>query len=96
MTHILHYEEWEDNGKWVCGDVSALSANSNAWWYVPRMLEIPLTEYVKLLIEKFHINYIHYTAKYNVLLFSFSSLDECRKFKNYVNKVAREKKFYIY
>lgn len=96
MTHILHYEEWEDNGKWVCGDVSALAANSNAWWYIPRMLEISPVEYVKLLINDFHVNYIHYRVKYNVLLFSFSSLDDCRKFKNYINKTAREKKFYIY
>ena len=96
MTHLLHYEEWESNGKWLCGDVSALAANSNAWWYIPRLLEITPTEYVKLLIEKFNVKHIHYTAQHNVLIFKFSTLADCRKFKNYINKIAREKKFYIY
>ena len=96
MTHILFFTEWESNGKWLCGDVSALAAGSNTWWYVPALLNISPVEYVKLLMDKFHCNDIHYELKYDVLIFRFSTLADCRKFKNYINKVAREKKFYIY
>lgn len=96
MTHILKYEEWESNGKWLCGDVSALAAGSNTWWYPCALLNITPIEFVKLLIDKFHCNNIHYTFKNDVLIYKFSTLEDCRKFKNYINKVAREKKFYIY
>ena len=96
MGHILKLEEWESNGRWHCGDVSALAAGSNNWWNIPTLLNISYTDYIYLLKDKFHATNFHYKAKYNVLLFSFSSLADCRKFKNYINKIAREKKFVIY
>lgn len=96
MTHILKYEEWNSNGKWLCGDVSALAAGSNTWWYVPSMLGITPVEFVKLLIDKFNCNSIHYKFEKDVLIYSFSTLADVRKYKNYINKIAREKKFYIY
>jgi len=96
MAHILKYEEWESNGFWYCGDVSALAAGSNTWWYVPSLLNLTPVEFVKLLIEKFNCKYIHYQFECDVLIYKFSSLEDCRKFKNYINKVARQKQFYIY
>ena len=96
MAHILKYETWESNGRWLCGDVSALAAGSNTWWYVPALLNISPVEYVYLLKDKFNATTIHYKTKYDVLIFSFSTLADCRKFKNYINKIAREKNFVIY
>lgn len=96
MNHILKLEEWESNGYWLCGDVSALAADSNTWWYIPALLSISPVEYIHLLIEKFHAVKLSYEVKYDVLIFRFSSLADCRKFKNYINKMAREKKFVIY
>ena len=96
MTHILKYEEWETPAGWLCGDVSALAAGSNNWWYVPILLNMSPVDYVKLLINKFKVKTIHYKANKNVLIFYFSTLEDCRKFKNYINKEARNKKFYIY
>ena len=95
MAHILKYEEWESNGKWLCGDVSDLAAGSNTWWYVPSLLNISPVDFVKLLMEKFNCKHIHYNLKSDVLIYKFSTLAECRKFKNYINKIAREEKFYI-
>ena len=95
--HILKLEEWQSgSGNWLCGDVSALAAMSNAWWYIPRLLSIPLDEYIKLLITKYHAINLHYTAKDNVLIFYFKTQSDARKFKNEINKIAREKKFYTY
>ena len=96
MAHIYHMEEWECDGKWHCGDVSALAANSNLWWYVPRLLNISPVEYIYLLKDKYHASNFKYSKEKNVLSFSFSSLDDCRKFKNYINKQARDKKFVTY
>lgn len=96
MAHIYKAEEWESAGFWHCGDVSRLSAGSNSWWYVPRMLKLSMEEYIYLLKDKFHATNFNYSAKYNVLSFSFKTQAECRKFKNYINKIAREKNFVTY
>lgn len=98
MAHIFHMEEWYSgyNNKWYCGDVSALEKNSNTWWYPCTLLDITPVEFVKLLIDKYNVTDIHYEFKYDVLIYRFSSLADCRRFKNYINKQAREKNFVIY
>lgn len=96
MGHIFKMEEWCSNGRWLCGDVSALAANSNKWWYPCNILGLSPIDYVNLLLNKFNATGFHYSAKSDVLLFHFTSLQDCRKFKNYVNKKAREKNFVIY
>lgn len=96
MGHIYFMTEWESNGKWLCGDVSALAADSNTWWYPCTLLGITPVEFVKLLIDKYNVTDIHYEFKYDVLIYRFSSLADCRRFKNYINKQAREKNFVIY
>ena len=95
MAHVYKVEEWENNGRWFCGDVSALAADSNDWFYAPQLLNLTPTEYVKMLIEKFHTE-VRFRAEKNVLIFSFSSLESCRKYKNYINKIARDKNFVTY
>lgn len=96
MAHIYHLEEWECNGKWYVGDVSALAANSNLWWYAPRLLSISPVDYVALLIKEYNVKYIKYNARSNVLIFAFDSLKDCRIYKNYINKLARQNNFIIY
>lgn len=95
MAHVLHYTEWGTSGRWTCGDVSDLAANSNLWWYPCCLLELTPVDYVKLLIEKYNATELRYHFKYDVLIYYFSSLEDCRKFKNFINKKAREKNFII-
>ena len=95
MAHIYQMQEWESNGKWLCGDVSALAADSNDWTYPAQILNLSPIDYVKLLINTYNAK-VHYTASANVLIFHFSSLADCRRFKNYINKKARERNFVIY
>ena len=96
MAHVYKATEWECYDSWTCGDVSALAANSNLWWYPCNILGISPVEYVKLLINEFHAINLHYTVAGDVLSFYFSSLADCRKYKNFINKVAREKNFTTY
>ena len=95
MANILHLTEWETPSGWHCGDVSALAAGSNYWWNIPRMLNISMEDYIHLLLSYHAIN-LHYSAKCNVLSYCFSTQQDCRKFKNYINKMAREKNFVAY
>ena len=95
MAHIFQMTEWESNGKWLCGDVSALAADSNDWTYPAQILNLSPVEYVKLLIFQYNAE-VYFYSSVNLLIFYFSSLADCRKFKNYINKKAREKNFIIY
>lgn len=96
MAHIYKCEEWESNGKWHCGDVSALAADSNKWWYPCNILNITPVEFVLLLKNTYHASDFHYSLKYDVLSYSFSSLADCRKYKNMINKKAKEQNFVTY
>lgn len=94
--HVYKADEWQSpTGKWLCGDVSALAADSNDWTYPAQILNLSPIDYVKLLINTYNAN-VRYSASANVLIFHFSSLVDCRKFKNYINKKARERNFVIY
>ena len=94
--HIYKAEEWQSpTGKWLCGDVSALAADSNDWTYPMQIFNLRPVEYVKLLIYGYKAE-VHYSKAANMLHFYFSSLADCRRFKNDVNKKARERKFIIY
>lgn len=94
--HIYKAEEWQSStGKWLCGDVSALAADSNDWTYPMQIFNLRPVEYVKLLIYGYKAE-VRYSKSVNMLHFYFSSLADCRRFKNDVNKKARERKFIIY
>ena len=95
MANILHLTEWETPSGWHCGDVSALAAGSNYWWNIPRLLNISMKDYILLLKNKYHATNFHYSAKCNVLSYCFSTQSDCRKFKNDINKLAREKQFVV-
>ena len=97
INHVYKAEEWKaGNGKWYCADVSSLSRDSSTWWYPCNILELSPVEYVKLLKNKFNASNFHYRTQSDVLLFSFDSQQDCRRYKNYINKIAREKHFVTY
>ena len=95
--HIYKAEEWQSpSGRWLCGDVSALAADSNYSWYPARILGISPENFVKMLIAEYHVEKICYLYKADVLVYWFSTLADCRKYKNHINKIAREKHFVTY
>lgn len=96
MNHIYKAEEWESIGKWYVGDVSALAANSNKWWHQSNIFNTSPVEFVKILINKYKASIISYTCKSDVLIFYFTSLADARKYKNDLNKLARNRKYFNY
>ena len=96
MTHVLKVVEWETASGWLVADTSGLAAGSSDWGWIPSMLNLSITEYIHLLYDKFNVRYIKYFPECNMLHFAFASLNDARKFKNYVNKTARDRNFLIY
>lgn len=95
MKHLYQMTEWESNGRWHCGDVSDLSHMSNAWWYPMRILELDIRDYVLLLKNEYNVVNFHYNVDANVLLFTWQSQTDMRRFKNLINRTAKQKKFFI-
>ena len=93
--HLLKYTEWEQNGKWHTGDCSSLAKGSNYWWRPAKMLNMELTDYILMLRDKFHAINFRYNYDHNVLLFDWPSYKDCHTFTLFINKIAREKKYFI-
>lgn len=92
--HILKLSEWQSGtGKWHCGDVEDLAHDSGRWWYPCRLLGISPVEYILLLKDKYHAS--NFSFRNDMLLFSWEKQQDMRKFKNDINKLAREKKFMV-
>lgn len=96
MSHLYRAEEWELNGHWYCNDVKELNrAKSIAsfWWTPARILNIPLIDYIQLLIKDFNVSHISYNEEKDVLVFWWNKQTDMRRYKNYINKIARNKNF---
>lgn len=94
---LLRYEEWcgGSGDRWYCNDTSDFTSVRGLWWVPAALLEVSVVDFVKLLIEKFEVDYISYNKDKNVLVYSWKSQAKMRVYKNYINKVARDKKFII-
>lgn len=95
MSHLYKVSEWcsSSSGVWYCNDIEDLAGISSRWWTPARMLNMPLDEYVTMLIKEFKVDNISYNPEANVLVFSWKSREACRKYKNWINKKARECNF---
>ena len=96
MTHVLKVAEWECGGHWLVADTNKVAASSSDWGWIPTLLNLTIVEYIKLLYNTYNVREIKYYPKCNMLHFAFATQVDARKFKNYVNKIAREKNFLIY
>lgn len=97
MSHIYKCSEWKSgSGRWMCGDVEDLAQMSGAWWVPARVLNISLTDYILLLKNQYNATHMTYNKESNVLHFSFDNYADCHRYVLYINKVARNRKYYIY
>ena len=92
--HLYRASEWQGgSGVWYCNDVEDLAGISSRWWTPARMLNMPLDKYVTMLIKEFKVDNISYNPEANVLVFSWKSREACCKYKNWINKKARDCNF---
>lgn len=96
MSHLLRYEEWQGAGRaWYCNDTSDLKNGSALWWLPARMLKKTPAEYVKMVIEDFHPDYIYCNSDGSFVSWCWENQNDMRRFKNYINAVARRENFII-
>lgn len=96
MSHLLKYTEWQGaSSKWYATDVSDFSHGSFNWWYVPRMLNMELVDYIQLLKNDFHASFYCWKEDSNTLLWRWEKYSDCHNFVLFVNREARKRKFFI-
>lgn len=87
----IKLSEWQEgSGLWHAADVSAVGQGSSRWWLVPRALNMPLEDYVQMLVTKYKPDRIQYSEEADVLTYAWKSLTAMRLFKNDMNKALRK------
>ena len=88
--------EWQgDSGYYYISNITDLGNNSGYWGHLLKIFDVDVDNLVKLLVDEFHVDYINYYIESDVLIYYWKSLTAARKFKNELNKKAREKKYMI-
>ena len=96
MAHLYRMTEWETaTGKWICNDVEELGTDAGKWYTPARLLKISYEDFILLLINDFKVDHIKYLRESNVLVYWWNDITTCRKFKNYINAIARKKQFIV-
>lgn len=93
---LLKYTEWQTgSGKWYCNDTSCLTSVRSMWYTPARLLNLPLENFVQMLINDFEVDYI--TLKNKTLIYSWDEEHYalCHKFVLWINAEARKRKFII-
>lgn len=94
--HLFKATEWQIGQEWYVNDVSdVLNSNAHKWWTQMRILQLTPEEYIKALKYDFNAKDCHYSEEHNVLVVCFKSQQDARKYKNYLNKKARELNYVI-
>ena len=92
--HLYKMTHWESSsGRWYCNDVKNLSGKSSKWYTAWRILDVPIEEYIELLLS-FNAKDIKYYEQSDCLSFCFISEKDVKNYCSYVNKIARKKQYY--
>ena len=96
MSHLYVASEWQGaSGRWYVNDITNSTSVACKWWTPVRLLNMTPVEYVLMLKNNFKASNFKYTKGKNVLIFSFETQADARKYKNFINKKAREKQFIL-
>lgn len=92
--HLYQMTTWESNGSWHVNDVKNLSGRSAKWYTPMRILNLSIEEYIDLLINTFHAKGLKYYFTTDYLAFYFSKEKDAKAFCSYINKKAKNSKYY--
>ena len=96
MSHLYKLTEFQgSSGFWYASDIEDLGNGSGAWYLPARMLGITPAAWIKKVIDDFKPDNVFHSDSCDFIGFSWKSQAQMRVYKNWVNKVAREKQFFI-
>lgn len=94
---VYKMTEWEStaSGLWYCNDISNIGNGSGNWWNAARACNISPAAFIELLVTQFCPDYCFYNQEKNFLFWAWKDKESMRKFKNYINRKARENNYII-
>lgn len=93
--HLYREEIWQDMaGYWFSNDTSEICSGAETWGSAVYVLGISLVEYVELLIKEFNA-IVYWNNDKPFLHNKWATKQEAQKWKNFINKKAREKQIYF-
>lgn len=92
---IYKSTEWETPNGWHCNCVDNLKENSATWYYPARILGISPAQFVEMLIKDFKPDRFYFDSDTCFCCWSWKKQSDMRKYKNWINKKAREVNFQI-
>ena len=93
---LYKLSEWQGaSGFWYCNCIDSLTTNAVKWYAPARILSISPAEFVKLVIGKFGADVVSYNQESGFFHYAWTSQEKMRIYKNYINRIAREKNFQI-
>ena len=88
-------EEWQSgSGLWHCGCMENLAGGSNEWYLPARILGLSPAAFVQYMIKEFN-PLVTANKEKGLVFFSWQKQADMRKYKNFINKKARECNFQI-
>ena len=91
---LYKVSEWQIGSYWYTGDQSDLAHNSNLWYIPPRLLGIPLTDWIIKLKEEFNATILGFNPDSNngksLLSVGWKNYNDCHRYTLWINKQARE------
>lgn len=96
MSKIYYCEEWySPSGIWYCEHTSSFPCNVQKWIVPAKILGITPAEFLKFLIEEFKPDKFYHNEDCSFVSWGWSSQSQMRRYKNFINKKAREINFKI-
>lgn len=93
---LYKMSEWQSvTGYWHCNCVDDLAGTSGLWWVPARIMSLTPAAYIKWVIKEYKPDKIYANKEKCLVFFSWKNQTQMRKFKNQINKKAREKNFQI-
>jgi len=93
--HLFKMAEWQgSSGNWYCADTSDLEHDSGVWFLPARMLGISPADFLSKVINEYKPDSI-YSNREGFVCFSWLKQSDMRRYKNWINKEARNRNFTI-
>ena len=93
MLYVL--KEWKSGDHWLCEHTDSFPKNVQKWVIPARLLGVTADEFIKILIRDFEPDEIFHNKDCSFVGWAWRSQAKMRKFKNYINRISREKNFKI-
>ena len=96
MSTLYKCEEWQgSSGIWYCEHTSSFPKGVQKWVVPARILGLTPADFLRFLIKEYKPDIIHHNEDCSFVGWGWRSQSQMRKFKNMINKKAREQNFKI-